>query len=390
MVQELDAIARWRALAAIIATIAVVGLSLGLTLPLISLVLERQGYSSALIGLAAAMPALGILLGSPLTPWLVRHGGARQVMIGGLLVNIATILPMAWVESYPLWLVLRFVMGMADALLFTVCETWVNQLAKERSRGRLIAVYITVLSCFFASGPLLISLTGSEGSLPFLAASGIMALALPPMLIVGRGSLLRGGSRISGFNIVGFCRLVPGLAFGVLVFAAIDSSAMALLPLLGLQLGYSEALAAAMITVMMAGNILFQFPLGWLADRMNRRRLLMWCGIGILFNALGIIMLSGTALLWLVLVGLGTAAGGAYTLSMVMVGQRFRDAELVTANAAFGVLWGLGTLLGPTLAGVLMYQFKLSGLPLTWVGLGGCLLLLLWVESRRCRLSSGE
>ena len=373
-------IGQWRVLAALIATIAVVGLSLGLTLPLISLVLERQGYGSALIGLAAAMPALGILLGSPLTPWLVRHGGARQVIIGGLLVNIATILPMAWVESYPLWLLLRFIMGAADALLFTVCETWVNQLAEERHRGRLIAMYITVLSIFFASGPLLISLTGSEGALPFLAACGIMALALPPMLLVGRSSLLQGGSRPSGFNVLGFFRIVPGLAFGVLVFAAIDSSALALLPLLGLHLGYSEALAAAMITVMMAGNIVFQFPLGWLADRMDRRRLLKCCGLGVILGALGILLLADTLLLWLMLVVLGTAAGGMYTLSMVMVGQRFRDAELVTANAAFGVLWGLGTLLGPALAGVLMYWLQPTGLVIVWAVLGGLLLMLLCLE----------
>ncbi len=380
---DLNTVARWRALAALIATISVVGLSLGLTLPLISLVLQSQGYSSALIGLAAAMPALGILLGSPLTPWLVRHGGARQVMIGGLLINIATILPMAWVESFPLWLLLRFLMGAADALLFTVCETWVNQLAEEHSRGRLVAVYVTLLSICFASGPLLIGLTGSEGSLPFLVACGIMVLALPPMLLVGRGSLLQGGSRPSGFSVLGFCRLVPGLAFGVLVFAAIDSSALALLPLLGLHIGYSEAPAAAMITVMIAGNILFQFPLGWLADRMDRQRLLAYCGLGVIASALGGMMLSGTVLLWPLLVMLGTTAGGLYTLSMVRVGQRFRGAELVTANAAFGVLWGIGTLLGPAVAGVLMYWLMPGGLALTWALLGGLLLLLLWIEFHR-------
>jgi MFS family permease len=376
---------RWRALLAVMATISVVGLSLGLTLPLISLVLEAQGYSSALIGLAAAMPALGILLGSPFTPWLVRHHGARQVMITGLLVNIATILPMAWVESYPLWLLLRFLMGAADALLFTVCETWVNQLAEERSRGRLIAVYITLLSSFFASGPLLIGLTGSQGELPFLVACALMMLALPPMIMVGSGSLLVGGSRPSGFSVWGFCRLVPGLAFGVLVFAAIDSSAMALLPLLGLRIGYSEALAAAMITIMIIGNIFLQLPLGWLADRVDRRRLLMGCSLGLILGGLGVLAWSSTWMLWPMLVVVGSAAGGVYNLSMVLVGQRFRDAELVIANAAFGVLWGLGTLLGPSLAGVLMYWVQPGGLALTWVVLAGLLLLLLGVEYQQNR-----
>lgn len=368
-------ITRRRALAAIIASISAVGLSLGLTLPLISLVLERQGYHSSLIGLAAAMPALGILLGSPLTPWLVRRIGARRALLVGLAGNIATILPMPWTESYALWLLLRFVMGAADALLFTVSETWVNQLAEEHNRGRLVAIYITVLSSFFASGPLLIGLTGSEGALPFLLACSILTLAAPPLLRVDAEVVMSGGPA-AAFGVLGFMRLAPTLAFGVLLFASLDGSTMALLPLFGLRVGYPEATAAAMITVLIAGNIALQVPIGWLADRVDRGKLLATCGGGVCLGALLLLALADSVWLWPTLMLLGTSAGGVYTLSMVIVGQRFRGADLVTANAAFGVLWGLGTLLGPTVAGLMMQWVDPGGLPLTWSLLAAVFLLL--------------
>lgn len=367
--------ARRRALAAIIASISAVGLALGLTLPLISLVLERQGYDSSLIGLVGAMPAVGILIGAPLTPWLVRRIGTRPALLWALAFNIATILPMAWIESYALWLLLRFVMGAADAVLFTISETWVNQLAEEHNRGRLVAIYITVLSSFFASGPLLIGLTGSEGPLPFLVACGVLLLAAPPLLGARAEVMVVGGPQ-AAFSVAGFMRLAPALAFGVLLFASIDGSTMALLPLFGLRVGYSEAVAAAMITVLIAGNIALQVPIGWLADRMNRERLLAGCGAGVGLGALLLMATAGSPLMWPTLLLLGTAAGGVYTLAMVIVGQRFRGADLVTANAAFGVLWGLGTLLGPLAAGLLMRWVDPGGLPLTWALLAGCFLAL--------------
>ena len=46
---------------------------------------------------------------------------------------------------------------------------------------------------------------------------------------------------------------------------------------------------------------------------------------------------------------LGAAAGGIYTLALVLIGQHFRGPDLVTANACVGLLWGVGSLLGPLL-----------------------------------------
>ncbi len=62
-------------------------------------------------------------------------------------------------------------------------------------------------------------------------------------------------------------------------------------------------------------------------------------------------LITQPSLLWPALMLLDAVAGGVYTLALVLIGQRFRGRDLVTANAAAGMLWGVGSLLGPLLRG---------------------------------------
>jgi MFS family permease len=144
-----------------------------------------------------------------------------------------------------------------------------------------------------------------------------------------------------------------------------EMSMGALLPVYGVRNGLSESAAAGMLTASYVGALLFQLPIGWLADRMNRYLLLillMVCGlIGTLLLP-GIVSL-GRPLMWL---GLGLWIGlfsGTYIVAMTIVGERFRGADLVTANASFGFLWGLGILTGPFLSGTAMDVWDPDGFP---------------------------
>lgn len=360
----------------VIASISAVGLSLGLTIPLISLTLEHRGVDSTLIGIMAAMPALGILCFSPLMPALVARTGARAALLSATAIGGSTILLLPFIDHYGFWLFLRFIMGAVDAIMFTVSETWINQIAEDHNRGRLVALYITVLSLCFGCGPLLIIVTGSQGFLPFIAACAVFyAAALPLLSVKGKAAELAGNS---GFNVLGFMRLAPTLCAAALLFALLDNSAISLLPVFGLRHGYPENIAAFMITVLIIGNITLQFPLGWLADRMDRYRLLFFCGCGTLISAflLPLTVALWPVLLWPNLVLLGVSSGGLYTLAIILVGQRFRGKELVTANAAIGVIWGIGGLLGPPLGGLAMHWSNPDGLTWLWILMAALFLLM--------------
>ena len=367
---------QWRALIAIITCVSVVGLSLSMTIPLVSLNLESRGVASEWIGLMAGMPALGILLASPFVPALVNRLGARSALLAAIFTNVISVLALLVNDDYGFWLLARALMGAANALLFTVSETWVNQIATEHNRGRLVALYITALSSCFALGPSLIALTGSDGALPLVLAGLIFACAALPLWWADAGLSLEADA--PSFGVLGFFRLAPTVSAAVFLFSFLDGSGISLMPLFGLRHGYSEALAAIMVSVMIGANIILQYPLGWLADRLDRERLLAACGVGFTVSALIMPWTVQNVLLWPTLVMLGISAGGVYTLAMILVGQRFHGVELVTANAAFGVIWGVGSLLGPLCAGFGMAILDPDGLPLTWAVLGVLFLLLLW------------
>jgi MFS family permease len=108
-------------------------------------------------------------------------------------------------------------------------------------------------------------------------------------------------------------------------------------------------------------------PLGWLADKTERHRLLLLLGCLVFLGSTALPFVVGVPLLiWPLLFLLGAVAGGVYTLPMTIVGQRFRSADLVAANAAIGVIWGVGNLVGPLVAGVLMRNFGANGLPIAF------------------------
>ena len=151
---------------------------------------------------------------------------------------------------------------------------------------------------------------------------------------------------------------------GVLFFSFFDAVILSLLPVYATNHAFAVGVAALMVTVILTGDMLFQLPLGWLADRCERTLVHLVCGV--------IAMLIGLALPWLIqvqwllwpaLVLLGAVAGGVYTLALVLIGQQFKGQDLVTANASVGLLWGVGSLVGPLVSGAAM-DVAPHGLPM--------------------------
>ena len=151
-------------LAAVIATAAVFGLTYSLSAALIALDLAERGAPRSLIGINAAMHALGVLAIAPVLPRVVGRIGPRRLTLGALVVAAIVLALFPAMPGIWLWFPLRFLLGAASEALFTLSETWVNQLSEERSRARSMATYVAALSVGFALGPLILSAVGSAGA----------------------------------------------------------------------------------------------------------------------------------------------------------------------------------------------------------------------------------
>ncbi|HEX9488964.1 MAG TPA: MFS transporter [Stellaceae bacterium] len=352
---------RWN-LAAAISSVTVFGMGIGLGGPLLSLVLEGRGVEATLNGLNAASTFLGVILGPLLTPRGVGRFGIRRFLLGCLAIDIALFLLMKVVDSIGAWFLLRIALGIVGSSIFTTTEAWINLLADATGRGRILGLYIASLSAGFGIGPLLLSLTGTAGWTPFIAASLIVAVAAIPLLAAGDGT--RDLGRAPAQSPLTVFVNEPILIFTVALFGLYEAAIMTLLPIWGVRIGLGEKLGAATVSAIYFGAIALQVPIGWLSDKIERRAVLQLCAAAGLAGAALLPLVAGTTpVLFAVLFLWGGFATAIYPVALAMAGERYRGAELVSVNAAIVMGYGLGALVGPVLGGAAMDACSLQGLP---------------------------
>jgi predicted MFS family arabinose efflux permease len=334
-------ISNWRNVVAAIAAIAVFGFALGQMFPLLSLILEARGYPDDVIGLNAAMSPAGILLSSTIIPPLARRFGARNVALWAAFASALLLLGYKVFPSIGAWFVLRLVHGVMISTLFVLSEVWIVRYAAGRHRGKVVAIYASVLAGSFAAGPALIAWIGIEGWLPFLIGAGVLIAAMAPLSLVRENRQDIHGSEKQ--SLLKFAPKAPFLLAAVAVFATFDAASLSLLPVYGIRIGLDVAAAAAILTVV-TGVLCLVMPAS-----------------------------MGTAWMWPLLLVLGAAGYGVYTVALADLGDRFSGDELVQGSAAFATMWGAGALFGALAGGWTMAAFGPHALPFmlaaTYLGL---------------------
>lgn len=300
---------RWGSYFAVCSAVISIGLALGLTMPLVSLRLESWGYGSFAIGVMASTPAVGVLLGAMIAGRLAARVGTPRLMQLCLLTGAASVGLLALLQSYPVWLLLRLLIGVQLTVVFILGESWINQLAVEKWRGRLVALYGTGYALSQLSGPVLLTFIGTADDRGFWF--GVCLLIAGSLLLLGRSGAPRVDPHsASGRGLWAFCRGLPAIAWAVVLFAAFEAMILTLLPVYGLRQGFPQAVALAMVSTVVVGDALLQLPIGWLADRVSRSGLFGGCGLVLLLSSLAIPLLLQTPLIWPLLVLFGASAGG--------------------------------------------------------------------------------
>jgi MFS family permease len=354
----------WTAIVAVVLSVSVFALTLGLTYPLLALILEGQGVDETWIGLNAAMTSLGVIVFAPVVPRVAVHLGAWRLAIICLIATMGLFVLLGAFRTMEAWFAVRFLLGVAINGLFVVSETWINQLVTPQTRGRVMGLYSTVLSLGFAIGPFLLPVTGIEGWAPFWVGVAGAAISLVALILV-RDQVPAFTREAQGTSLVGFLPLAPVLLAAVATFSFYDQAVLSFWPLYGLRYGLTETTVANALGVLIIGNVFLQFPLGWLADRTSRRGLMLFCAAAAVVGSLVLpLAITRPLILWPLLFFWGGLAFGVYTMALIELGDRFSGALLLAGNAAFALMWGVGGIIGPPVTGGVMQLVGPNGLPL--------------------------
>jgi MFS family permease len=344
----------WPSLVAAISAISAVGIAIGLGLPLLSIILEKRGISSTLIGLNAAMAGVASMLAAPITTKLAHRYGVAQTMMFAVVLAALSAIGFYYAQSFWMWFPLRFTFHGATTTLFILSEFWINEAAPPRRRGLVLGIYATVLAIGFAIGPLLFSALGSDGILPFLVGAIIILMALVPIFVARHESPALDTKPERHF--FHYIFLVPTATAAVFAFGAVSAGGLSLFPIYALREQLQESHAAVLLTVMGIGNMAFQIPLGLISDRLRDRRPLLagMAVLGVIGSLLLPMLIHNWILMAVILFFWGGCVSGLYTVGLAHLGSRLSGPDLAAANAAFIFCYAVGTVAGPQGIGAAM------------------------------------
>lgn len=340
------------ALAAAIATVSMVGVGLSLSMALLAVRLAQAGYSAHAIGLNPAAGGLATLAIATFVPRLAHWLGVQTLLFIALLAAILSLGAFAAYENYWSWLVIRGIFGAALTVLFVLSEFWINTAAPPNRRGIILGLYTTSLAAGFAIGPTILAVTGTKGLPPFLAAIALFMIAAVPIALVGgQAPQIEEQAKTSLWS---FLTAAPSATLAALIYGAIETAAMGLLPVYALRNALSAETGALLVSLFALGNVIFQIPMGLLSDRYDRRRLLRINAAAGLLGALALAFAldANFILFTILLVVWGGVVGSLYAIGLAHLGSRYQGAELAGANATYVMLYSVGMLAGPPLLGI--------------------------------------
>src|SRR5579863_5263587 len=132
---------RYLSLAAAISCTGVAGVAMGFTCPLLALILTHQDTPNGMIGASSATQSLAIFLAAPMAPRLIVEFGFVPTILSCVAITLATLLLLPLFPNVYAWFPIRLALGAGSFALFIACETWVNQIASEHSRGRVMGLF---------------------------------------------------------------------------------------------------------------------------------------------------------------------------------------------------------------------------------------------------------
>ncbi|MCF6221943.1 MAG: MFS transporter [Robiginitomaculum sp.] len=369
-----------------IACTGFIALAWGLSSPLISQHLERMTASGMTLGWLISLAAVATILSTPFVPKLMSWFAPRTVIIACLLIGAATIPALKIFMAPEAWFLIKFIGSCAFTVVFVIAEIWINQLAPEHLRGRIMGMYGAALAGGMGVGSGLAVLTGIDGWWPFIICAAINLGAVMPFVIWRNAEkIIPTSKKDARFGVMFKIMLAaPTIMMCAVVFGAIEQSMIYFLPVYDTRLGHTEHMARILLLIAAVGNALFQFPMGALADKMNRKLLtavlMSVAFIGPL--AMGFVGSNfwALAILAFFYMGLTTAL---YTVGLVQLGERFKGHQLSAANAGFIVAYGIGSLIVPPLAGKMMDVYNPQGFMWTMAALGAVGLVVVSMRFRR-------
>ncbi|MCB9960359.1 MAG: MFS transporter [Rhodospirillaceae bacterium] len=319
-----------------------------------------ESFDTAVTGIMMSGYFAGFFLGSTIVPHLLgRVGHVRIFSALAALASSAILLHAILVDPW-FWTVVRVVTGFSYAGMYIVAESWLNQGTDNANRGSVLSAYMIVMQGSMAAGQLLLGVGDPSGMVLFMAVSVLVSLAVVPML-VSTGPMPH-FELIERLPVRRVIRASPLAAVGTFLNGVGLATVMAIGPVYAVSIGLSIGQVALFMGIMNIGVIVLQYPIGMLSDRYDRRTVLMAVAFAAAVAA-GVGAMVGGSGFWAVLTVAGVFGGLSvpiYALCSAHLNDYLDPRHMVSASATMQLIYGAGSVIGPSLAAAAMGAFGAS------------------------------
>ena len=302
------------------------------------------------IGVLMAGYYAGYSAGPLVSPAIIRRIGHVRTGIVALLLSAATIVLHGFFVSPLAWTLLRAVSGLALSITFVAIESWINDRAENRVRGRVFGVYLVSQMVGMTGAQFLLQLGDPRSLFLFFLSAIIFLFAAVPLGIAHD----RAPHHVppEPFGLMHLFRLSPLGAIATTLSGVSWAIMFTFGPVYVQREGFGLAGVGLFMGLGLASGSLAQFPLGWLSDRLGRKpTIALMCAGGTLASILGVLARGDALFIYAVSLMAGALIYPLYGLAVALVNDAATPASRVPAAAGLVLLFGIGSIFGPLAVG---------------------------------------
>lgn len=325
----------------------------------------QEGFSAFALGLLGTGWAVGFIAGCLIVPRTVARVGhirafGGMTALAGISILLSALLITPWA-----WVPLRALAGFCFAGAAQIIESWLNESAGAEARGRVFGFYAMVNLAANTAGQLVLPLGDTSSTTFFILGAIFYAAALIPTGLYATQAP-RPLTEVN-LDIGRLWRNSPIAVVGVTLVGIANSAFGTLAAVYGNATGMSVSLIALFVSVTLFGGAAAQVPVGWLSDRTDRRKVLIAVAVLAVLTALVFSVFNPRDTV--VVLALATAYGAfihvQYPLLISHANDHAPEGDFLRTSGGLLLLFGIGSIAGPLLAGMAMNIAGPDGLFMT-------------------------
>lgn len=348
---------------ALLAGVALLLAGSGLLGTLLAVRGRAEGFSDQALGMIMSGYFVGFLIGTFAAPGLIQRIGHIRAFAFYAALCAATVLLYPLLVDPWAWGGLRVVTGIALVGLYTVIESWLNAQAPAEKRSRVFAIYMVVNLMALAGGQWLLELASPLAFVPFSLVAILICMAALP--VTASRMVQPELPAMPRLALRALYRAAPAAASGALLAGLAMGGFWGLGAVYAARLGLDVTGIAALVSLTILGGAALQWPIGLLSDRGDRRTTLALVCLVATAVCVALVMVGGEdrravfALFFL----FGGLAFAIYPVCVAHLLDHLPAGSVLAGCSSLLLVNGIGSAMGPAVAGVAMSQLGPQALP---------------------------